>query len=340
MVTIKDVAKLSGVSIKTVSRVVNNLSEVSPETRRKVQQAISALGYQPNTMARSLVNGRTNTVGVIIPHSGEYIFAHPFFTEVLRGIAEVLSTNNYNLLLFLAYDKVPYARLYFQRQVDGLILMSIPAGDANLRGIHDSGVPFVCTCRLTEEDRVTNVVDADFTNGVEQGMEHLISLGHRRFALLPGPMSLISVRVRRRGYLNALRKHAIPETDGYILEGEFSSESGHALAIKAMQQPNPPTALVCGDDLIAFGAIQALKELGYRVPEDVSVIGFDDINLARFSSPPLTTIRQDTYQKGRITAETLLSFMQNKNDTSPRQILLDTTLVIRNSTAPAPTASR
>jgi DNA-binding LacI/PurR family transcriptional regulator len=340
MVTIKDVAKLSGVSIKTVSRVVNNLSEVSPETRQKVQQAISTLGYQPNTMARSLVKGRTNTVGVIIPHSAEYIFDHPFFTEVLRGIAEVLSANSYNLLLFLAYDKIPYAQLYYQRQVDGLILMSIPAGDANLRGIHESGVPFVCTCRLTEDDRITNVVDADFTDGVEQGMEHLISLGHRRIALLPGPMSLISVQLRRRGYQNALGKHGILELDGYILEGEFSSESGHALAIKAMQQPNPPTALVCGDDLIAFGAIQALKELGYRVPEDVSVIGFDDINLARFSSPPLTTIRQDTYRKGRIAAECLVMLMHNNNMLPPQQIILNTALVIRTSTATAPTGNQ
>ena len=335
MVTIKDVAKMSGVSIKTVSRVVNNVAEVSPDTRIKVNQAISQLGYQPNTMARGLVKGRTNTVGVIIPHSAEYIFAHPFFTEVLRGIAEVLSAHDHNLLLYLAYDKVPYVRLYSQRQVDGLILMSIPVGDPNLRGIHNSGVPFVSTCRLSEDDHLANVVDADFADGVKQGMEHLISLGHRHIALLPGPMSLISVRLRRQGYQNALRIYGLPESNGDILEGDFSSESGHALAIKAMELPNPPTALVCGDDLIAFGAIQALKEMGYRVPEDVSVIGFDDINLARFSSPPLTTVRQDTYQKGRIAAETLLAMMLNKDKASPKQILLDTKLVIRNSTAPA-----
>ena len=335
MVTIKDVAKLSGFSIKTVSRVVNNLSEVSRETRQKVQHAISELGYQPNTMARSLVIGRTNTVGVIIPHSAEYIFAHPFFTEVLRGIAEVLSANNHNLLLYLAYEKVPYSRVFIQRQVDGLILMSIPIGDPNLHGIHESGVPFVCTCRITEDDQITNYVDADFTGGVEQGMEYLLSLGHRRIAILPGPMSLVSVRLRLRGYQNAWRKHRLAEPEDYVLEGEFSSESGHALAVKAMSLPNPPTALICGDDLIAFGAIQALKEMGYRVPEDISIIGFDDINLARFSSPPLTTVRQDTYLKGRIAAETLLTLMRGKCPSSPRQILLDTSLVIRNSTAPA-----
>jgi DNA-binding LacI/PurR family transcriptional regulator len=335
MATIKDVARLSGVSIKTVSRVVNNMAEVSPETRQKVQQAILELGYQPNNMARSLVNGRTNTIGVIIPHSADYIFTHPFFTEVLRGIAEVLSANNVNLLLHLAHGRTPYANLYTQRQVDGLILMSIPLGDPNLEGLAASGAPCIGTCRIAENDNAIRWVDADFAGGVEQAMEHLISLGHRHIALLTGPKSLVSVRLREQGYRNSLKKNDLPLVDTYILEGSFTSESGHALAIQAMQLPHPPSALVCGDDMMAFGAVQALKELGRRVPEDVSVVGFDDVSLARFSSPPLTTIRQDTYQKGRIAAEALLSFIRGKNDTAPAQIMLDTSLIVRNSTAPA-----
>ncbi len=335
MATIKDVARLSGVSIKTVSRVINNMAEVSPETRQKVQQAILELGYQPNNMARSLVNGRTNTIGVIIPHSADYIFTHPFFTEVLRGIAEVLSANNFNLLLQLAHNQAPYERLYSQKKVDGLILMSIPLGDPGLEGLNESGAPCVCTCRLSEDGASDNWVDADFAGGVEQAMDHLISLGHRHIALLTGPRSLVSVRLREHGYRNALKKNNLPPMDEYILEGGFTSESGHALANQAMKLLHPPSALICGDDMMAFGAIQALKELDYRVPEDVSVVGFDDVSLARFSSPPLTTIRQDTYQKGRIAAETLLSLIRNKEDAAPAQIMLDTSLIIRNSTAPA-----
>lgn len=335
MATIKDVAKVSGVSIKTVSRVVNNQADVSPETRQKVQQAILALGYQPNTMARSLANGRTNTIGVIIPHSANYVFTHTFFTEVLRGIAEVLSIHNFNLLLHLAQRNAPYVNLHSQRQVDGLILMSIPIGDPNLEGLAASGIPYIGTCRIAEGDNSTRWVDADFAGGIEQAMDHLISLEHRRIALLTGPRSLVSVRLRERGYRNALKKHNLFLADEYILEGDFTSESGHALATQSMKLSVPPSALICGDDMMAFGAMQALKELNYRVPGDVSVIGFDDISLARFSSPPLTTIRQDTYQKGRIAAETLLSFIRGKNDAAPAQIMLDTSLVIRNSTAPA-----
>lgn len=335
MITIKDVARLSGVSIKTVSRVVNNLAEVSPDTRQKVQQAVQELGYQQNAMARGLVNGRTSTVGVVIPHSTDYIFTHSFFNEVLRGIAEVLTANNFNLLLYLAHEEAPYARLFSQRQVDGLILMSIPIGDPNLQGLEESGVPCVCTCRISEDSNTTHWVDADFAGGVEQAMEHLILLGHHRIALLAGTMSLVSVRLRAQGYRNSLHSHKLPVMEEYILQGDFTSESGHSLAIKAMKLPHPPSALLCGDDMMAFGAIQALKELGYRVPEDVSVVGFDDISLARFSSPPLTTIRQDTYQKGRIAAEKLLSLIRARDNAIPVQVMLDTSLIIRNSTAPA-----
>ena len=335
MATIKDVARLSNVSIKTVSRVVNNAAEVSPETCQKVKQAIKELGYQPNTIARNLAYGKTNAVAVIIPHSAGYIFSHPFFTEVLRGIAEVLSANNINLLLQVAQRKTPYVDLYRQRQVDGMILMSIQLGDPNLKGLAASGVPYIGTCRIAENDDSSHWVDADFVDGVEQSMDHLISLGHHRIALLLGPKSLVSDRLREQGYRNSLEKHNLTQVEEYILEGDFTSESGYALAVQAMKLPQPPSALICGDDMMAFGAVQALRELGYRVPEDVSVIGFDDINLARFSNPPLTTIRQDTYKKGRIAAENLLSLIRNEDKAVPTQCMLDTTLIIRNSTAPA-----
>ena len=338
MVTIRDVAKQAGVSIKTVSRVVNNQSEVSPSTRKKVQQVISDLNYHPNSNARSLVNGRTNTIGIVIPNDATYIFSHPFFVEVFRGIAEVLSAYQYDLLLNLAYGKGPYCKLYSQRKVDGLILMSIPMGDPGIKGLNESGAPYVCACRLwdTGESDI-NFVDADFEGGVGRAMDHLISLGHRRIALLTGTRNLVSVKLRKQGYIKALEKYDIPVIEDYVLAGEFTSESGHKLASQIMQLPSPPSALVCGDDMMAFGAIKAVTELGYHVPEDISVIGFDDISLAQFSKPPLTTIRQDTYQKGQIVAKTLLALIWNGNDAdaSYKQIIIDTPLIVRASTAPA-----
>jgi LacI family transcriptional regulator len=334
MVTIKDVARKSGFSIKTVSRVVNGLPEVSPDTREKIQQVITELGYQPNTMARNLVNGRTNTVGVIIPPSVDFVFSHPFFNEVLRGIGTGLNDKAFNLFLYLNQTGAPYSQLYFQRQIDGLILMNIPIGDSNLQGLVESGIPSVFTCRISEGKDPINWVDADFTSGVEQAVDYLVSLGHRRIALLAGPECLVSVRLRIQGYRNGLAKHNIPLHEEYILGGDFASESGYALAKTVMQLDNRPSALMCGDDMMAFGTIQALKEMGYRVPEDVSVIGFDDISLARFSSPPLTTVRQDSELKGRLTAETLLALIDSKGNYPLTQIMLPTSLIVRESTAP------
>jgi len=335
-VTIRDVAKQAGVSIKTVSRVVNNQSEVSPNTREKVQQVISELDYQPNTNARSLASGRTNTIGVVIPYDTKYVFSHPFFAEVIRGIAEVLSANSYNLLLNLAHSKEPYSKLYSQRKVDGLILMSIPMGDPGIKGLDESGAPWVCTCRLSDTGESNiNFVDADFEGGVGLAVDHLISLGHRRIALLTGTENLVSVKLRKQGYLKALKKNNMPIIGGYVLAGDFTSESGYALASQIMRNPSPPSALVCGDDMMAFGAIKAVTELGYSVPEDISIIGFDDVSLAHFSTPQLTTIRQDTYQKGRVAAETLLNLIQNTDKGPLKQIIVDTSLIIRGSTAPA-----
>ena len=274
--------------------------------------------------------------GVIIPHSVEYIFAHPFFTEVLRGIAEVLANNNLNLLLHLARQDTPYAQLYNQRRVDGLIFMSVPTGDPNLERLLESQSPCVFTCRIVEENNPTHWVDADFAGGLEQAVEHLFSLGHQRMALLAGPRNLVSVQLRVKGYRQAVARNGLTVDEDYIHYANFSSEAGHDLALQLMTKPNPPTAILCGDDMMAFGAIQALKELGYRVPEDVSVVGFDDISLARFSTPPLTTIHQNMYRKGQIAAETLIRLMTKGIENSPFQQMLSTQLIIRDTTALAP----
>ncbi|MDY7041678.1 MAG: LacI family DNA-binding transcriptional regulator [Chloroflexota bacterium] len=334
MVTIKEVAEAAGVSIKTVSRVVNGHSEVADETRQRVQQVISDLGYQPNTMARSLVQGRSNTVGVVIPRSAGYIFSHPFFNEVLRGIAEVLGENNLNLLLHLAYHDTPYVQLYKQRRVDGLIFMSVSLGDPNLEGLLESEAPCVFTCRIAEQDNPTSWVDADFAGGVAKAAEHLFSLGHRRIGLLAGPTDLVSVLLRVKGYRQALQDNGVQVSEDWVLHGDFSSESGRALATTLMAQCHP-SAIICGDDMMAIGAIQGLQELGYRVPDDVSVVGFDDVNMARFATPPLTTVRQDTHKKGRLAAKTLIEIINGSSDTTPTQIALETTLVVRQSTSRA-----
>jgi DNA-binding LacI/PurR family transcriptional regulator len=336
MVTIREVAERAGVSIKTVSRVVNNTAEVSPATRQRVQQVIAELGYQPSSLARSLVRGKSDTVGVVIPLSAHFIFSRLFFTEVLRGIAEVLSDHRLDLLIYLAQDETPYIQLYRQRRVDGLILMSVPVDDPNLAGLLEGEAPCVFTCRITEHENPSWWVDADFATGVEQAVDHLVSLGHTRIGLLAGPPNLVSVHLRVKGYCRALAKHGIPVPEDLILYDDFSSEVGRTLARKLMEHPRPPTALICGDDMMALGAIQGVREMGRRVPEDVSVVGFDDVILAAYATPPLTTIRQDGYEKGRIAADLLIELMSEASHGVPRHVVLDTRLVVRHSTGPAP----
>jgi LacI family transcriptional regulator len=335
MVTLKEVAQTAGVSIKTASRVVNHTARVSAETRQRVEQVISELGYQPNTIARSLVNGRANSVAVVIPRSASYVFSHPFFNEVLRGVAEVLNNHDLNLLLHFAHSDSPYVELYKQRRVDGFIVMSVPIDDPNLAGLVESGAPCVFTCRIREDNNPTHWVDADFAAGVGKAMEHLFSLGHRRIALLAGPPELVSVRLRVQGYERALASKGEPLSNDLILYGDFSSESGRRLAQQVILQSPSPTAIICGDDMMAMGAIQGLLEEGYQVPQDVSVVGFDDVGLASLATPPLTSVRQDTYKKGRLAAETLMKVINHSVGDSPVQIALEASLIVRQTTAMA-----
>jgi LacI family transcriptional regulator len=335
MPTIKDVAKAAGVSIKTVSRVINDNSEVADETRHHVQQVIKELGYQPSVVARSLVRGKSNTIGVVIPLSARYIFSHLFFSEVLRGIAEVLADHSLDLLVHLGQDNTPYVELYLQRRVDGLIMMSIPVDDLNLEGLLESAAPCVFTCRILDEHNSTNWVDVDFLGGIAQSVEHLLDLGHERIGLLAGRSNLVSVHLRVEGYRQALDKRQISVLDGLVLYDEFSFAAGQRLVNKLMGQDEPPTGIICGDDMMALGAIQGLRDMGYTVPEDVSVIGFDDIVLAKFSTPTLTTVRQDAYNKGHVAAKTLVSLMSTSPCPEPTQIILPTELVIRDSTTRA-----
>ena len=336
LVTLKNIADVAGVSIKTVSRVVNNDGEVSEETRRRIQQIIDDLGYYPNTIARNLVNGRSNTVGLVIQHSANYIFSHPFFNEVMRGIAETLSEHNINLLIHLAHKDMPYSHLYYQRLVDGLIFISIPVNDPNLPELSENNFPSIFTCRIAEENNPTCWVDSDFIDGMEQAIDHLYSLNHRRMALLAGPENLISVRLRVKGYKKALTERGIPVDESLIYYMDFSSDAGRTFALQLMKSPNPPTAILCGDDMIAIGAVQGLSEAGWHVPQDVSVIGFDDIELARFSTPPLTSVRQDAFLKGQIAAKTLYRMITKEIDEKPFQQVLPTQLIIRGSTAASP----
>jgi DNA-binding LacI/PurR family transcriptional regulator len=337
MATIKDVSARAGVSIKTVSRVVNNSAEVSEATRSHVQQIIAELNYRPSALGKRLVSGRTNTVGVVIPHTAAYVFAHLYFNEVLRGIGEVLHQHGLDLLLHLGRSDMAYSDLYRQHRVDGLILLAIPTDDTLHRDLLGSEIPCVFTCRVVEDNNPTHWVDSDAATGIELVVDHLVSLGHRRIGMLAGPANLTLAREQVRGFRRALDRHELTLDPGWVETGDFSFDAGRRLSKTMLASRLRPTALVCGDDMTAVGAVRGADDIGLRVPADVSVTGFDDVILARYITPPLTTVRQNGYEKGRRAAEILVSVVLGSERGSPRQELLPTELVVRESTAAAMT---
>lgn len=333
MATIKDVSRRADVSIKTVSRVVNGSPEVAEPTRLRVLEAIETLGYRPSALGKRLVTGRASAVGVVIPRTAGYVFAHPYFSEVLRGIGDVLGQHHLDLLLHLGRDDFDYAALVHQRRADGLILLSIPIGDPLAMPLIDDPVPAVFTCRVTEGTNPTNWVDSDPTNGIAEAVQHLVQLGHRQIGFLQGPQRLMLPRLQLDAFRQALTSQGIDSNHDWILSGDYSFEAGIGHVKRLLERGERPTALLCSDDMIAVGAISALSAAGIRVPQDCSVIGFDDVLISRHLTPALTTIRQDGYGKGRIAAETLISVIDKGRPASPVQIALPTTLVIRQSTA-------
>jgi DNA-binding LacI/PurR family transcriptional regulator len=332
MATLKQVAEAAGVSVKTVSRVINEEPEVAADTRQHILQIIQALNYHPNMRARALVRSKTGAVAVVNPTAGA---AHLdlFFDSALRGIAQVLSDHRLDLLLYLSHE-LPYCELYLQKRVDGMILMNLPYDDPNLRGLDESGAPCVFTCYLSEDDRAHFVVDADYSGGTAQAVAHLVALGHRRIALLPGPADLISVRLRVRGYRQALAQHGLVAREDYIAYSPFYEFDVTQQAVNALLRlDHPPTALICGEDMMAINVITALHRLGLRVPDDLSVVGFDDVVLAQHVTPALTTLRQDGYRKGTLAAEMLVALMTGTLAGPSRQTTLAVDLVQRSSTA-------
>jgi len=335
VVTITDVARAAQVSKKTVSRVINDHPDVADATRQRVQAVIDALGYQPSMLARGLVQGRSNTVGVIIDESAEDVFGYPLYSENLRGISRVLSRHNFDMLVHFARHETSYTDLYYQRRVDGLILMSMPVDNPFLPVVLGGDIPYVLTQRVSDHEAPAHWVDVDFESGAVQALEHLWALGHRQFAFLIGPPNKTYARLLLRGYRQALADRGQDIREDLIVRSQPYISASKTVVTALLERPDPPTAFACSDDMMAIQVIQLLQKLGYQVPGDLSVVGSDDALIARLASPLLTTIHQDAYRKGSLAAEMLLEQLGKQvNSPSSRQVLLPTELVVRGSTGP------
>ncbi len=327
-VTIREVASRAGVSVATVSRVVNGSPHrVNPATRRRVLSAVRALGYHANIIAQGLKKRSSRTVALIVPD-----ISNPFFPAIARGIEDTARPHGYAVLLCNTYEDLTrenaYLALLRNRWVDGVIFATVGSNTRHLRALRRERLPVVLVARDVEGLSI-DTVRVDNFRGEYEAAVHLLRLGHRRIAHIAGPPSLHVAAERRRGYLEALRTAGLAG-EAVIVEGDFTADGG-GRAMEALLQARPPvTAVAVANDLMAIGALETLRHHGLRVPDDMAVVGFDDITFASLVSPALTTVAQPKYRMGQMAMERLLQLLDG-GDARSRQTVLVPELVIRES---------
>jgi LacI family transcriptional regulator len=328
--TLEDIARLSGVSRSTVSRVINGDPNVNNHTRTKVQEIIQNLNFQPNLAARSLAAGYTRVLGLVIPIGVASIFTDPYFPLVIQGVSSACNALGYSVMLWLAepkYERKMISQILYNGLIDGVIVSSMMMDDPLIDRLFESNRPFMTIGRHPTNEKI-NYVDVDNRAGAYQGVSYAFRTGHRRVGLIGGPHNTISGQDRYQGYLDALQERGLPLKTELVIEGEFSDASGYQ-AMKRLL-PQRPDAVFVASDAMAFAAMRAIQEAGLRIPEDMAVIGFDDIPPAATSKPPLTTVRQPIMRTGQTAAEMLIDMIEHPNP-QPRRVVLPTELVIRSS---------
>ena len=331
-VTIREVAEEAGVSIATVSRVLNERGDVAPETRELVSQVIRDRGYVANRSARGLSAGRTGLVGLLVP------LVYPvYFSAILAGASEALHENDQRMVLSPTGHEhareVSLIDRLMHGLTDGALIVLPEESSEELTRLLDGGYRFVVVDpRLRLDDRIPSV-SAAHAFGADQAMRHLLELGHRRIAAITGPRGWVATEDRRRGYHAALAGAGILPDPGLEIESDFEITGGREAAGKLLDLAEPPTAILAFNDNLAIGTVQAARTRGVRVPEDLSVVGFDDVELATIVSPALTTVRQPLAEMGR-TAVSLLTRLLEGQRIETLHIELGTRLVVRDSTGP------
>ncbi|MFQ6059312.1 MAG: LacI family DNA-binding transcriptional regulator [Anaerolineae bacterium] len=329
--TIKDVARLAGVSTATVSYVINNSASVSEETRERVLAAIKQLDYHPNVVAKSLQGRRTNTIGFILSSKMRRI-SDPFFVELISGIADEAANHGFYLLLSScpqgAQEGEVYRELIKTGRVDGLIVADTRINDERLSYLIRERAPFVAFGRA-DRDLDFPYVDVDGFAGVYEGVQHLIARGHRRIGLIKIPEELVCAGHRFAGYRAALQDNGLAFDRALVRQGDLSQDSGYRAMADLLDSTSPSAVMVCSD-VMAFGAMTAVREQGLKVGQDVAVVGFDDIQMAAHSHPPLTTIRQPIYDIGTRLVRMLIQLL-TEGEVEERHVILKPTLVVRRS---------
>ncbi|WP_270453507.1 LacI family DNA-binding transcriptional regulator [Halonatronomonas betaini] len=334
-VTIKDVANLAGVSPATVSRVINNSSLVKEETAEKVNEAIDKLNYQINESARVLRTNCSSLIGVI--GAG---MDNPFLMKLLKGVEASAKAHGFNLIFGDSEgeleQELKYLNILNQRRVDGLIIITASIYNNLLDEIKSKGIPAVFASGYVNDNEIP-CISVNNTRAAEDVIDYLYDLGHRKFGIIRGTYSdLVTSGERIKGVKSSFQKHQIDFNSVPIYEGDFSFESGSVAAKKILSDNPETTAIFCFDDKMAIGAIRGAEELGYNIPEDLSIVGFDDIELSSYVKPALTTIHQSGYDMGYQAMEFLNKIIDGE-DPGKLKEFLPHELKIRESSGTPPT---
>ncbi len=331
MVNIKDVAKHAGVSIATVSHVINNTRFVSEETKQKVFAAMEKFAYKPNAVARSLRKKESRIIGLILPDN-----TNPYFAEIAWSIEYASRNLGYSVILCNSDGNVTqessYIDILLEKQVDGVILVAAGESTANFLKLQERNIPTV----MVDRDSPNVNIDSIQINNALFGQiatDHLLELGHKKIACITGPREVTPSFDRVDGYKKALKLREIPINDEFIIRGDFKPQGGYLAASKLLSLNSRPTAIFACNDLMAFGVIHAATEAGINIPEELSLIGFDDIYLSTYCNPQLTTIKQPRMEMGEDAVHFLISRMKDHEKLS-RKIVLNASLIIRSSTKP------
>lgn len=334
MSTIADVAKRAGVSKMTVSRVINNSGYISQDTRSRVEEAIAELGYIPNALARSLRFKQTQTIALIVTD-----ITNPFFTTIARGVEDAASEQGFSVI-FCNTDESPeeeqeYIRVLIQKQIDGLLLVPARSRPGSVALLQDKTIPLVLLDRQLPGQSVDSV-RCDSGLGAYRLVRHLLDLGHRRIATLSGPADVTTAADRVAGWQRALHEVGLDAPADLLQYGMYSVDSGYTMARCALEATPPPTAFFAANNFIAVGAVRALAERGLRVPEDASLVTFDDLPPTMTIDPFFTSAIQPAYEMGRQATLLLLDRLEGKGPDGPQEIILPPEFVFRRSSGPPP----
>ncbi len=334
--TLESIAKMAGVSRGTVSRVINNQQGVKKEIREKVEKIIQETGYQPNPQARVLAGGKTDNIGVVVFADNPYYLFHHLFYEVVQGIQSHSTFNSYDLLLFAnrsESDKEYWKRIADKRKIDGLIIMGEYISEEYLQYYREKNLPFVLVGKRNIEHLTLQCVTSNYRKGAKEVTQHIIEQNKYKILFIKGIPNSYHEEEKLKGYKEALKENDLPFEDPLVIEGNADKSVAYSQIKSLLKNGLSFDSIFAGNDLMAFGAIEALEENGYSVPEDISVAGYDDIQQAANYTPRLTTVRQNKLELGRNASKLLLDLLNknlepNKNQT----VVVDNELIIRDST--------